>query len=117
MKTNVALKLDADLLREARVVAAEEGRSISALLTDRLQATVRERRRSTRRVAARSPGCAKAWTCSGRLPNRATSFMSDKYFVDTNILMYAHDKAAAAKHDRAKALVEEQRIFGMANST
>lgn len=35
MKTNVTLKLDADLLREARVVAAEEGRSIGALLADR----------------------------------------------------------------------------------
>ena len=35
MKTNVTLKLDADLLREARVVAAEEGRSISALLAAR----------------------------------------------------------------------------------
>jgi predicted nucleic acid-binding protein len=33
--------------------------------------------------------------------------MSDKYFVDTNILMYAHDRAAGAKHERAKALVEE----------
>lgn len=33
--------------------------------------------------------------------------MSDKYFVDTNILMYAHDAAAGAKHDRAKALVED----------
>ena len=33
--------------------------------------------------------------------------MSGKYFVDTNILVYAHDKAAGAKHDRAKALVEE----------
>src|SRR5262249_3746828 len=44
MKTNVTLKLDADLLREARVVAAEEGRSISALLTDRLEAIVRERK-------------------------------------------------------------------------
>jgi predicted nucleic acid-binding protein len=33
--------------------------------------------------------------------------MSDKYFVDTNILMYAHDKAAGGKHERAKALVEE----------
>lgn len=33
--------------------------------------------------------------------------MSDKYFVDTSILMYAHDKAAGAKHDRARALVEE----------
>ena len=33
--------------------------------------------------------------------------MSDKYFVDTNILMYAHDTAAGAKHERARALVED----------
>ncbi|HEX7795501.1 MAG TPA: PIN domain-containing protein [Vicinamibacterales bacterium] len=33
--------------------------------------------------------------------------MSDKYFVDTNILMYAHDTSAGDKHKRAKALVEE----------
>lgn len=33
--------------------------------------------------------------------------MSDKYFVDTNILMYAHDTAAGAKHKRAKVLVED----------
>ena len=33
--------------------------------------------------------------------------MSDRYFVDTNILMYAHDTSAGVKHGRAKALVEE----------
>lgn len=33
--------------------------------------------------------------------------MSDRYFVDTNILMYAHDTAAGQKHEKAKALVEE----------
>ena len=33
--------------------------------------------------------------------------MSDKYFLDTNILVYAHDTAAGAKHIRARALVEE----------
>lgn len=33
--------------------------------------------------------------------------MSDKYFVDTNILMYAHDSSAGAKHERAKLIVEE----------
>ena len=56
MKTNVTLKLDAGLLREARVVAAEEGRSISALLTDRLEGIVRERKafdRAKRRAMAR----------------------------------------------------------------
>ena len=33
--------------------------------------------------------------------------MSDRYFVDTNVLMYAHDSAAGEKHQHAKALVEE----------
>ncbi len=32
--------------------------------------------------------------------------MSDRYFVDTNILMYAHDSAAGIKHQRARALIE-----------
>jgi predicted nucleic acid-binding protein len=33
--------------------------------------------------------------------------MSIKYFVDTNLLMYAHDTSAGDKHERAKALLEE----------
>ncbi len=33
--------------------------------------------------------------------------MSARYFVDTNILMYAHDATAGVKHERARALVEE----------
>jgi len=33
--------------------------------------------------------------------------MSDKYFVDTNILVYAHDRSAGVKHDRARALIEQ----------
>jgi predicted nucleic acid-binding protein len=32
--------------------------------------------------------------------------MSDRYFVDTNILMYAHDRAGGEKHERARDLVE-----------
>ncbi len=32
--------------------------------------------------------------------------MSDKYFVDTNILMYAHDRSAGAKYRVAASLVE-----------
>jgi len=32
--------------------------------------------------------------------------MSDKYFVDTNILVYAHDLTQGAKHDHARALVQ-----------
>ena len=56
MKTNVTIKLDADLLRDARVIAAEEGRSLTALLRERLEAAVRERKaytRARRRALAR----------------------------------------------------------------
>ncbi len=31
---------------------------------------------------------------------------SDKYFVDTNILIYAHDRSMGSKHERARQLVE-----------
>jgi hypothetical protein len=44
MKTNVTLKIEADLLREARVLAAIENTSISALLAARLEQAVRERK-------------------------------------------------------------------------
>jgi predicted nucleic acid-binding protein len=33
--------------------------------------------------------------------------MADKYFVDTNILIYAHDRSAGAKHERARELIEK----------
>ncbi len=33
--------------------------------------------------------------------------MSDKRFVDTNVLVYAHDFKQGAKHERARALVQE----------
>lgn len=33
--------------------------------------------------------------------------MSDKYFVDTNILVYAHDRSAGPKHTRARSLIEQ----------
>jgi predicted nucleic acid-binding protein len=32
--------------------------------------------------------------------------MADKYFVDTSILIYAHDRDAGLKHDRARQLIE-----------
>lgn len=33
--------------------------------------------------------------------------MSDKCFVDTNVLVYAHDRSAGARHTRARQLVED----------
>lgn len=33
--------------------------------------------------------------------------MSDRCFVDTNILVYAHDRAAGSKHKRARRIIED----------
>jgi predicted nucleic acid-binding protein len=33
--------------------------------------------------------------------------MSDKHFVDTNILVYAYDQSAGLKHERARTLIEQ----------
>jgi hypothetical protein len=44
MKSNITLKIDTDLLREARIMAAEADTSISALLAGQLEQLVRTRR-------------------------------------------------------------------------
>lgn len=44
MKSNVTLKIDTALLREARILAATENTSISALLAGQLEQAVRERK-------------------------------------------------------------------------
>jgi predicted nucleic acid-binding protein len=33
--------------------------------------------------------------------------MSDRAFVDTNILVYAHDRSSGSRHETARALVEQ----------
>ena len=68
MKTNITLKLDSELLREAKILAAEDGTSISAMLAGRLEKMVRERRtfeRARRRALARlREGMNLNWTPS-----------------------------------------------------
>jgi predicted transcriptional regulator len=43
MKTNLTLKLDRNLLRKVRVLAAERDTSISALMVEQLEKAVQER--------------------------------------------------------------------------
>jgi len=66
MKANITLKLDTTLLREARVLAAEEGTSISALVAARLEQIVSERKtydRARKRALARlRKGLDVQWT-------------------------------------------------------
>lgn len=48
----------------------------------------------------------KALIWGGRLLVLGMNSMSDKCFIDTNILVYAHDRAAGPKHQRAQRLIE-----------
>ena len=69
LKSNITLKLDTALLREVRVLAAEDGTSISALLAARLEEIVRERKtyeRARKRALARlREGLDLQWTPPG----------------------------------------------------
>jgi hypothetical protein len=66
MKTKVTLKLDVDLLREIKQIAAEQGRSVSALVSDQMESLVRECKtfeRARRRGLARPrKGLDLRWT-------------------------------------------------------
>jgi len=68
-KANITLKLPVELIRAARVLAAEQGTSISALMAERLEALVRERRgyeAARRRAVARlRPGLELHWAPPG----------------------------------------------------
>lgn len=44
MKTNITLKVDADLVREAKILAAQRGTSVSGLLASQLEDLVRRDR-------------------------------------------------------------------------
>ena len=66
MKTNITLKIEADLLRDARILAAEQGSSMSALVAEQLEQAVRERsgyKQARRRALARlRTGFDLGWT-------------------------------------------------------
>ena len=69
MKRNVTLKLDAEILKEARVLAAEEGSSMSQMLADKLEDLVHERKgfnRARKRALSRlRVGLDLGWTRPG----------------------------------------------------
>jgi hypothetical protein len=66
MKTNVTIEIEIDLLREIRILAAEQGISIKALLTAQLEQIVDERkaynRARTRALMRLREGLDVQWT-------------------------------------------------------
>jgi hypothetical protein len=65
-KANITLSVDTELLREARILAAQEGTSVSRLLADRLEELIRRHKdyeAASRRALARlRKGFRLEWT-------------------------------------------------------
>ena len=67
-KTNVTLKLDAELIRAVKVLAAEKGMSISAVMREKLEEFVKEKdeyERAMKRALARMK---KGWDLGWQKP-------------------------------------------------
>ena len=64
-KTNITLKLDTELLREVKVVAAKRGTSVSALLAEKLADIVKQedsyRESMKRSIALMNEGWKLGW--------------------------------------------------------
>ena len=69
MKTNITLKLDASIIQEAKILAAQRGTSVSRLLAEQLEELVRGEKlydtAKSRAMARLRAGLDLAWTPPG----------------------------------------------------
>jgi hypothetical protein len=69
-KVNITLKLDKDLVHKIRVLAAEQGTSVSALLAGRLEEELNRRARYEEAKKEALRVMAEGWDLGGRAPTR-----------------------------------------------
>jgi hypothetical protein len=96
---NVTLSIDDEVLSRAQELAARRGTSVDQLIRDYLQnftskPSAEETIAGLEELWHTSPG-----DSSGRTWNREDC-MSVPTFVDTNVLVYADDRANPSKRDR-----------------
>jgi predicted transcriptional regulator len=70
VKINITLKLDKDLVRKIRVLAAENGTSVSALLSAKLEEELGRRTAYEEAKKQALAVLAKGWNLGGRVPTR-----------------------------------------------
>ena len=94
-----------EILCEAKILAAQQGLSVSAFLRRELSRLVEDQRGfvKARESAVRRLATALALG-GGPLPSR-DDLTTVPSFVDTNVLVYAEDRDAGHKHDIARDLV------------
>jgi len=99
-KSNITLRLDRDLLRDIRILAAEEDTPISALVSDRLHQAVNHKKLHSvgkmKSLARIKRGYDLGFTRPASRGER-----HERRFSWIPVLVYAYDRAAGLKHDMA----------------
>jgi hypothetical protein len=84
VKIKIALKIETELLREARVLAAEEGTSMSALLATHLEHIVRERKGYQQARGRALARLRRGFDLRWALQNPGMNYMNDKFSSRAN---------------------------------
>ena len=106
-RQNVTISVTRETLRKAKILAARRETSISGLLAEQIELLVGEDEAYERRSGRPLHCSIRAFIWAARSAEAGTTGMSDKTFVDTNVLIYAHDVDAKAKHQVAKNVLRE----------
>jgi len=111
MKQNITISVEKSLLRKARALAAQRGASISAMLAQELlRIADRESEYALARRRALARGSLPHSTSVAGSVSPGRRCMIVKTFVDSNVLIYAHDADAGSKQriaaDRLRKLWE-----------
>ena len=89
------------------MLAAQRSTSISRLLAEQMEILVGAEEAYARPRTRRWPCWIKVFTWAGISLPAGMNCMSAKTFVDTNILIYAHDVDAQTKHEIAQGILRE----------
>jgi hypothetical protein len=109
---NVTISLDETVARWARVKAAEEDKSLSRFLAELLEERMKHEadyQAGLEVFRSKSPSVCEKRARSYR---PATSFMTARYFVDSNVVVYARDLTERGKQKRAELWIETLWIAG-----
>lgn len=105
MLKNITLKIDDQILRRVRHLAVDENKSVSAWVSELIARALHEadEYEQVRREAIDSLSMADFISAADHSVGRRSMTAVD-IFIDTNILIYAHDLDAGDKHHRASQL-------------
>ena len=107
MRQNLTVRLDDSTVRKAKVLAARRSTSVSRLVADEIDRLVREDEayEQARVEALGELDPRRTWEAGATCRHAVMCMTAEHTFVDTNVLLHAHDRSAGHKHDAARDLL------------